>query len=75
MEFIRDLLNSKGAISSARAINITGAITGFMLLTFDTLKSGNLDSTAFGIYLAYCAGVYATGKGLATISHTKEEIK
>jgi hypothetical protein len=71
MEFIRDLLNSKGAISSARLINITGAVTGFLLIMFDTLKSGTLDNTAFGIYLAYCAGVYATGKGLATIEKSR----
>ena len=72
MEWFKQIVSSNSAVSSARLINITGAITGFLLIMFDTLKSGTLDNTAFGIYLAYCAGVYATGKGLAAIDHHKE---
>ena len=71
MEWFKQIVSSHSAVSSARLINITGAITGFLLIMFDTLKSGTLDNTAFGIYLAYCAGVYATGKGLSTIEKSR----
>ena len=63
-EFVKSALTSGAEISSARAINVFGAIIASALLVWDTLANGTVRSETFGMYLAYCAGVYGYGKKL-----------
>lgn len=66
MGFIKDMLSAESATSSARVINFIGAISGTCLLAYDTALHG-LSIEAFGVYLAYCGGVYGVSKGLDKI--------
>lgn len=63
-EFIKSALTSGAEISSARVINILGAITASALLVWDTVVNSSVRNEVFGMYLAYCAGVYGYGKKL-----------
>jgi len=73
--FIKELMSNSGLVSSSRFINVAGAITGSLLLAYDVYSHGKLDSTAFGIYLTYCGGVYAAGKGISALNKNDGEIK
>jgi uncharacterized membrane protein len=72
MSFIKDLMSNSGVVSSARVINITGAVVGAGLIIADIAQRGMLDATNFGIYLAYCGGVYTIGKGISAVGHKYE---
>jgi len=62
-EWISQMLTSDSNKSSARVINFIGATTGTILLAYQTYLHG-LSVDAFGVYLAYCGGVYVGGKYL-----------
>ena len=64
MNFLKDILSYGSTASSARVINIVGAITASALLLWDTIVNSVIRSEAFGMYLAYCAGVYGYGNKL-----------
>lgn len=70
MQFVKDMLQSDSSNSSARAINILGAFTGTILLSYTTVAASSLPVEPFGIYMAYCGGVYGLGKYL-----DKKEVK
>ena len=72
MSFIKDLMSNSGVVSSARVINITGAVVGAGLIVADAAQRGMLDATNFGIYLAYCGGVYTIGKGISAVGNKHE---
>ena len=63
MQWFKDMLSSENNKSSARVINFIGAVTGTLLLTYETYLHG-LHVVVFGVYLAYCGGVYVSGKYL-----------
>jgi len=69
MSFIKDLMSNSGVVSSARVINVTGAVVGAGLIIADITQRGMLDATNFGIYLAYCGGVYTIGKGISAVGN------
>jgi hypothetical protein len=69
MSFIKDLMSNSGVVSSARVINITGAVVGAGLIIVDVYQRGSLYATNFGIYLAYCGGVYTIGKGISAVGN------
>ena len=62
-------MSNSGVVSSARVINITGAVVGAGLIIVDVYQRGSLDATNFGIYLAYCGGVYTIGKGISAVGN------
>jgi hypothetical protein len=64
MQFVKDLVADDTDKSSARAINILGAMLGSILLAYDTYTRGSLGFDVFSAYLAYCGGVYGVGKYL-----------
>ncbi len=64
MNFLKDVLSYGSNASSARVVNMLGAITASCLLVWDTVTNGGVRNEAFGMYLAYCAGVYGYGKKL-----------
>ena len=64
MNFLKDVLSYGSNASSARVINMLGAITASCLLVWDTVANSGVRNEAFGMYLAYCAGVYGYGKKL-----------
>lgn len=64
MQILRELVTDSGQISSGRAINIGGFITGTILLLYHGLWLNTLNYDVFGIYMAYAAGVYGTSKWL-----------
>ena len=64
MNFLKDILSYGSNASSARVINMLGAITASCLLVWDTVANSSVRNEAFGMYLAYCAGVYGYGKKL-----------
>ena len=64
MNFLKDILSYESNTSSARVINVLGAITASCLLVWDTVVNSSVRNEAFGMYLAYCAGVYGYGKKL-----------
>ena len=63
IKWLNDILSIDNNKSSARVINFIGAITGTMLLAYQTYLHG-LSVDVFGVYLAYCGGVYVGGKYL-----------
>ena len=67
IEYLKNMLQNDSVISSARFINVAGFFTATGLMIHDTILRGLLDSTNFGMYLAYCAGVYGVSKGLDKI--------
>jgi hypothetical protein len=73
MSFIKDLMGNSGVISSARVINVIGAVVGAGLIIADVVQRSSLDATNFGIYLAYCGGVYTIGKGISAVNHKHDE--
>lgn len=64
MQIFKDIVSSESSVSSARSINILGACTASALLIWDTIVNGAVRNESFGMYLAYCAGVYGYGKKL-----------
>lgn len=61
-QIAKEILTDEGQISSARVINVLGAVTGTVLLVYHGMWLGTLDAEVFGIYMGYCAGVYGVGK-------------
>ena len=57
-----DVLSDKGGVSSARLINVVGAITGTAVVLYNALYLNDISSELFGIYMVYCGGVYGVGK-------------
>ena len=72
MEFLKSILSSEGAISSARLINIGGFITSTGLMVMDFYEKNGLDTANFAAYLTYCAGGFAVSKGLDYLQSKKE---
>lgn len=64
MKYIKDAISASKDVSSARVINLLGAVSATVLLGFDTVYNASIRIEAFGMYLAYCAGVYGYGKKL-----------
>ena len=64
MNFLKDVFSYGSNASSARVVNMLGAITASCLLVWDTVANSGVRNEAFGMYLAYCAGVYGYGKKL-----------
>ena len=62
--FFRELIFSNSRTSSARTINLVGAVVGSGLLIYDTILNQHLSPESFSIYLLYCAGTYTSGKYL-----------
>lgn len=59
----KSILTDEGNISSARSINVLGAITLTIVLVYKYIYIGDvLNENVLGIYAAYCAGVYTAGK-------------
>ena len=75
MNYLKEIITSGSKSSSAIFINISGALLGFVLLIADTVMGGALNATNYGIYLAYCAGVYATSKTLNVIDNKNNKIE
>lgn len=71
---ISEMLSNDSNKSSARLINFMGAILGAGLLAFDTYTRKQLDPTNFGIYMAYCGGVYTFGKALEKVGKNDKSI-
>ena len=63
-QHIQEMLSTDSNKSSARLINFMGALLGAGLLAYDTAINKHLDETNFGIFMAYCGGVYSIGKAL-----------
>jgi len=53
-DYIIQMLSNDSNKSSARLINIMGAVLAALLLSFDTALHGKLDPTNFGLFLGYC---------------------
>ena len=64
LKFIQEAVANGSSTSSARVINVLGACIASVLLIWDTIANGMVRNEAFGMYLAYCAGVYGYGKKL-----------
>ena len=64
MQIFKDIVSSESSVSSARSINILGACVASAVLIWDTVTNGAVRNEAFGMFLAYCAGVYSYGKKL-----------
>jgi hypothetical protein len=64
LKFMQEAVANGSSTSSARVINMLGAITASCLLIWDTVANSSVRGEAFGMYLAYCAGVYSYGKKL-----------
>ena len=64
MNFLKEMLSYESNTSSARVINIIGAVVASVLLIVDTAINSALRTDALYAYLAYCAGVYGTSKYL-----------
>ena len=59
----KEILTDEGSLSSARSINVLGAITLTIVLVYKYMYIGDdLSAEVLGIYAAYCAGVYTAGK-------------
>ena len=65
--------DSKGGLSSARAINLYGALTMSILLLADFYANKKVDGTLFTAFAIYCAGGYGVSKLLD--KDTKEKVK
>ena len=63
INWLKEMLNSSSNVSSSRVINFFGAIIGAVLLVYETYFR-MLTPELFGIYLAYCGGIYIGGKYL-----------
>ena len=61
-KILKEIITDNGAISSARVINVGGFIVGSTLLIYHGLWLDKLDAEVYGLYMAYCAGVYTGGK-------------
>ena len=64
LKFVQEVVTNGSSTSSARVINVLGACTASALLIWDTIVNGAVRNESFGMYLAYCAGVYGYGKKL-----------
>lgn len=63
-KILREITTDKGETSSARVINIGGFLVGTTLLMYHGIWLDTLSYDVFGVYMAYCAGVYTGGKYL-----------
>lgn len=63
-KWLNEMLSSESNKSSARVINFIGAVNGGMLLAYDTYIHQMLSVECYGLYLAFCGGVYVIGKKL-----------
>ena len=61
---MREMVTDTGETSSARVINIGGFVVGTVLLVYHGIWLDTLNYDVFGVYMAYCAGVYGTSKYL-----------
>ncbi len=61
-KFIQEAVTDKGETSSARAINILGAVTGTILMLYHGIWLNTLSYDVLAVYLGYCSGTYAVGK-------------
>ena len=61
INILKELITDDGALSSARFINLIGAVTGTGVIVYFAYLT-TLNTEMFGAYLAYCAGVYGMGK-------------
>lgn len=73
IEFFKNMLHNESAISSARFINVAGFFTATSLMVYDTVLRGMLDNANFGMYLAYCGGVYGVSKVLDKVQGGKKD--
>jgi hypothetical protein len=73
MNYLQDMLSSDSNRSSARVINFIGAVTGTVLISYDTFLHG-LRGDVFSVYLAYCGGVYVGGKYLDKKGNTNDSV-
>lgn len=64
LKFMQEAVANGSSTSSARVINVLGACVASALLILDTVANGAVRNEAFGMFLAYCAGVYGYGKKL-----------
>ena len=64
LKFMQEAVANGSSTSSARVINVLGACVASALLIWDTVANGAVRNEAFGMFLAYCAGVYGYGKKL-----------
>ncbi len=64
LKFMQEVVANGSSTSSARVINVLGACVASALLIWDTVANSGVRNEAFGMYLAYCAGVYGYGKKL-----------
>lgn len=63
-EFLVKMMSNGANVSSARAINIVGAVASTVLVLYHGIVLKQLSAEIFGLYLAYCGGVYGVGKVL-----------
>lgn len=63
IEWIKSILSTDTNKSSARVINFIGALSGTILVAYQTYLH-ELSADILGVYLAYCGGVYVGGKYL-----------
>jgi hypothetical protein len=64
LEYLKSMLSNDPSNSSARAINVMGAVIATALMAYDTFHNGKLDSTNLGLFLSYCGVGYGVSKTL-----------
>lgn len=63
-KILNEIVTDGGGTSSGRVINVLGAVVGTVLVIYHGIWLDTLNYDVFGVYLAYCAGVYGTSKYL-----------
>lgn len=61
IEWLNAVFSNNGEPSSSRIINFIGCIAATVWISYDVINHP-LNVEAFGLYLAYCGGVYVGGK-------------
>lgn len=55
--------SDNGPLSMSRLMMFIGAVVASFVVIYLTLR-GNMNEGYFGLYLAYCGGVYVSGKAI-----------
>lgn len=67
-DFYTKLISINSGLSSSRFLNTYGGIIAGILLIVDTVMHKELNSTNFGIFLAYCGAQYTGSKYIVSKS-------
>ncbi len=64
VQLFDNLISTKSSTSSSRAINLLGAVISSFVVVYQCVILHTINYEIFGLYLAYCGGVYGVGKYL-----------